>query len=164
MSVSRTQVAEAYRLYGPAIYRRCLKLLGPRRDASGVAKVIFARLLRERGGLDEPAVVLPWIYRVTTTHCLELLLDAAQGAAERGGGHLDVASNVPAELFAERQLSLRVLSRLDEETRAVAVGILVDGMERQEVAQTLGISELAVAHRLDDFLGDAQTRLARSGT
>ena len=74
---------------------------------------------------------------------------------------LEVVS-APAVQYAERQLARAVLERFDTETRAIAIGVLVDGMEREEVAEALGISRRTVARKLDRFLANARKYLARS--
>jgi len=56
-----------------------------------------------------------------------------------------------------------VLARFDEVTRLVAVGVLVDGMEHEEVAAALGISRRSVARKLERFLDTARCFLLRAG-
>jgi RNA polymerase sigma-70 factor (ECF subfamily) len=55
-----------------------------------------------------------------------------------------------------------VLSRFDEKTQAIAVGVFVDGMEHEEVAHALGISRRTVSRKLDRFVANARKYLNRS--
>jgi len=57
-----------------------------------------------------------------------------------------------------------VLARFDEVTRLVAVGVLVDGMEHEEVAEVLGLSRRSVARKLERFLEGSRRFLVTSGT
>ena len=57
-----------------------------------------------------------------------------------------------------------VLERFDEGTQAVAIGILVDGMEQEELAGALGISRKTVQRTLARFLFQARALLAGGAT
>ena len=73
---------------------------------------------------------------------------------------LDVASEHPD--FPQRRLVQRVLARFDSRTQSIAVGVLVDGMEHEEVANALGISRKTVSRKLARFLENARKYLERS--
>jgi RNA polymerase sigma-70 factor, ECF subfamily len=122
------------------------------------------KLLREGSRLDDRETVLPWIYRASTNHCLNLKRNARRRATEAMEDELEVAASVSPDLYPDRQLTQQVLSRFDEETRAVAVGVIVDGMEHQEVARALGISTRTVARKLDRFLDNARKFVVRSAS
>ncbi len=139
-------VAALYRQYGPAVYRRCFTLL---RDREKLA------------GRDD---VLPWIWRVTTNHCLNLRRNARRHGEEELTADLPVSDGVEPDQVPDRQLVHQVLSRFDQETQAVAVGVLVAGMEHQEVADVLGISRRTVLRKLDRFLTNARKFVLRSGS
>ncbi len=120
------------------------------------------KLVRNMGRLEGRESALPWIYQVATNHCLNLRRDAARRGEEELEPALEVSSGAPADLFPERQLARRLLARFDATTRAIAVGVFVDGMEREEVAEALGISRRTVSRKLARFLGNARKYLARS--
>lgn len=162
MSDHREQAGRLYREYGPAVYRRCLRLLGDRERARDATQEVFVRLVRDMRRLEDRANVLPWIYRVATNHCLNLRRDVRRRGEEALDQGLELAPQVPADAFPERQLAQKVLSRFDAETQAVAVGVFVDGMEHEEVAAALGVSRRTVARKLDRFLANARKYLARS--
>ena len=123
------------------------------------------KLILELDRLEDREVVLPWIYRVATNHCFNAMRDSRRRATDPSEpGELEVAASVSPEMYPDRQLTQQVLSRFDEETRAVAVGVIVDGMEHQEVARALGISTRTVARKLDRFLDNARKYLARSAS
>lgn len=155
----REKAAELYRTYGPAVYRRCLKLLRDREAASDATQEVFVKLVRDIATLNDPAIVLPWLYRVATNHCLNVL----RSRSRRGEKPLDfeVADDVYEAPFPDRHLAGTILSQFDEGTRAVAVGVLVDGMGHEELACALGISRKTVERRLARFL--ERTRKLVSG-
>jgi RNA polymerase sigma-70 factor (ECF subfamily) len=151
----RERLVRLYRELGPVVYRRCVRLLGDREAARDATQEVFLRLLREPERLEEGAGALPWIYRVATNHCLNLRRDRGR----RGeASALELAAGTAS--FPERQLAQQVLGRFDEVTQAVAVGVLVDGMEREEVAGVLGISRRTVHRKLVRFLASARALLS----
>jgi len=150
----RERAAEAYRTYGPAVYRRCLRLMRDREAARDATQEVFVKLVRELSKLEDAAVALPWLYRVATNHCLNQLRNAGR-RGEEPVGELEVASGAQPS-FPDRHLAASVLARFDEGTQAVAVGVLVDGMGHEELAGALGISRKTVERRLARFLAGAR--------
>jgi RNA polymerase sigma-70 factor (ECF subfamily) len=152
-----------YREYGPAVYRRCVRLLQDREAARDATQEVFVKLLREAARLEERANALPWIYRVATNHCLNLLRDTRR----RGeGGQAEAPERVigGTDALPGRQLAQRVLAHFDPETQAIAVGVLVDGMEHEEIAGVLGISRRTVHRKLSHFLERAKKLITGSDT
>ncbi|MGA8891552.1 MAG: sigma-70 family RNA polymerase sigma factor [Anaeromyxobacteraceae bacterium] len=160
------QVANLYRELGPAVYRRCLRLLGDRAAAEDATQEVFMKLLRDMGRLQDRKTVLPWVYRVATNHCLNVRRDAARRGPAAAAEDLDLMPDRYGErpdAFPDRQLAQAVLSRFDEQTQAVAVGALVDGMEHEEISRVLGISTRSVSRKLGRFLENARRHLVASG-
>jgi RNA polymerase sigma-70 factor (ECF subfamily) len=153
----REQAADLYRRYGPAVYRRCLKLLRDREAARDATQEVFVKLVRDIARFDDPATALPWMYRVATNHCLNFLR-AGRRHGEEDLGEWEIADPVPdgAASYPDRHLAGKVLSHFDEGTRAVAMGVLVDGMGHEELAGALGISRKTVERRLARFLARAR--------
>ena len=160
----RERVIQLYREFGPVVYRRCVRLLGDRESARDATQEVFVKLLREDRLQGQAEEVLPWIYRVATHHCLNLRRDRRVRGARRGDidGALDVVAS-GAVPFPGRLLAQQVLARFDPTTQAVAVGVLVDGMEREEVAGALGISRRTVHRKLARFLAGARHLLLGEG-
>jgi len=154
----RERVDSLYRELGPAVYRRCLRLLRDREAARDATQEVFVKLVRDIDRLSDRATALPWIYRVATNHCLNVLRDARR----RGQAPVDALELVPgaAPSFPDRQLARQVLSRFDVQTQAIAVGVLVDGMEHEEIAGALGISRKTVHRKLSRFMERAKALLA----
>jgi RNA polymerase sigma-70 factor (ECF subfamily) len=152
----RERAAELYRQYGPAVYRRCLKLLRDREAAKDATQEVFVKLVRDMARLDDPAIALPWLYRVATNHCLNLL----RGGRRHGDqqlGEWEVADPSPGPAsYPDRHLAGSVLAQFDDGTRAVALGVLVDGMGHEELAGALGVSRKTVERRLARFLERAR--------
>lgn len=162
MARSGAQVDELYRQFGPAIFRRCLKLLRDPAEAEDATQEVFVRVFRSLDRFTYGDSALPWIYQIATRLCLHRLRDGArrEGARARlpdapiGGGDLGHA-------LAERQTAARLLSQFDERTALIAVHALVDGMTQEEVAQALQLSRKTVGIRLQKFVERARTLLAQ---
>ncbi len=165
--VRRRQVTGLYRDFGPVVYRRCLRLLGDRAAAQDATQEVFVKLLGNMEQLQERDTVLPWIYRVATNHCLNLLRDARRRGeeAETENPKALAAADGPArpDAFVDWELARSVLSRFDGDTQAVAVGVFVDGMNHDEVADVLGISRRTVSRKLERFVEGARRFLGVEG-
>lgn len=154
----RERIAALYKTYGPAVYRRCLRLLREPEAARDATQEVFRKLLAD-GLHDDPDLVLPWIWRVATNHCLNLRRNAQRRGETELKPDLEVAEESE---FPERKLVQKVLSRFDKKTQTIAVGVLVDGMEHEEVAGVLGISRKTVSRKLERFLLNARKYLERT--
>ncbi len=140
------------------MYRRCLRLLGDREAARDATQEVFVKLVRDIGRLADRHAAVPWIFRVAANHCLTVLRGRRRRSTEPRAIPAGGAAEGPQDL-ADRQLAQRVLARFDAKTQVIAVGVLVDGMEHDEVAGALGISRRTVDRKLARFLERAR-RLA----
>lgn len=156
MADSRSRAADLYRQYGPVVYRRCLRILRDPEAAKDATQEVFMKLLRDIERLEGRETVLPWIYRVAMNHCLNLRRNAARRGEDHATVELDVADTGSTNAYPDRALAQSLLDRVDETTRAVAVGVLVDGMEHEEMATVLGVSRRTVARKLERFLEGAR--------
>lgn len=164
MAERRAQIAELYGSLGPAVYRRCLKLLRDRDEARDATQDVFMKLVRDMDRLEDRETVMPWIYRVATNHCLNLIRSRRRAGEavppEDAPETLADGAESPGTSYQDRVLARSVLARFDEGTQAVAVGVLVDGMEHEELARALGLSRKTIQRRLERFLSRARELLS----
>jgi RNA polymerase sigma-70 factor (ECF subfamily) len=158
----REQVAELYRLYAPVIHRRCLRILGDPDAGGDATHEVFLRLLVNVAKLETRDIAIRWIFRVSVNHCLHLRRNAARRGESPPTGWGDPGTAGGIDVVAHRQLAQKVLSRFDEKTQAVAMGVLVGGMEHDEVAEMLGISSNTVSRRLQRFVVNSRKYLKRT--
>jgi len=159
---SRERAAAHYRQYGPVVYRRCLRILKDPEAAKDATQEVFVKLVRDMAKLEDRATVLPWIYRVATNYCLNHLRNASRRGEDAELPDLELSDQAPADLLPTRAIAGQLLEQFDATTRTVAVGVLVDGMEHEEVAALLGISRRTVARKLERFLEAARAFLERT--
>jgi RNA polymerase sigma-70 factor (ECF subfamily) len=150
MPRTTSRVAESYRQYGKPVYRCCLRILRDADAARDATQEVFLRLVGEEERMADRPTVLPWLYRVARNHCLNLR------RGRRDAPPPGDAAEPFRDTHLERSLALRLLQRFDTSTQAVVVGVLVEGMEHQEVAAALGVSRITVARKLKRFLAIAR--------
>jgi RNA polymerase sigma-70 factor (ECF subfamily) len=152
----RSRAAELYALYGPAVYRRCLRLLRDDDAARDATQEVFVKLVREMGRLEDRENAMGWLYTVATRHCLNVLRERRRRGVALPADDLELAAPEDPSGLPGRVLARAVLAKFDEGTQAVAVGVLVDGMEQEELASALGVSRKTVQRRLERFLTGAR--------
>jgi RNA polymerase sigma-70 factor (ECF subfamily) len=152
------RVAELYERFGPAISRRCRRLLRDEVAADDATQEVFLRLVRHGGALSTRSDLLPWLYRVASNHCYNVLRQA-RGHAEAPFDAVEEPSYTPVRSAPASRLMRQVLSRFDEATQAIAVGIIVEGMEAEELARQMGVSRRTISRKLDRFLEKARACL-----
>jgi RNA polymerase sigma-70 factor, ECF subfamily len=150
-AMTRTEKVEAlYGKYGPAIYARCRRIMKDGNAAEDATQDVFLKVLRHFESAPSAEAVLPWIHRITTNHCLNLLRDARRHAAPMD----DVPEQIDDEFeddVMSRDFASRVLSDAPEELRAPAVLYHGRGIEQGKVAEVLGVSRRTVLYRLAEF-------------
>jgi RNA polymerase sigma-70 factor, ECF subfamily len=154
-------IDEVCRRLGPALFRRCLKILRDPDRAADACQGVFVQLVKHRHALPPKAEQLRWAYVVATRVCLtHIRNDAWESSVEPStlqsetagvGGGLDE--------FVDRALARKALSHADEHERVAAWLVLVDGHTQQEAAELLGLSRKTIGRRLQSFLEGARRRL-----
>jgi RNA polymerase sigma-70 factor (ECF subfamily) len=157
------ELAELYRRCGALIYRRCLKLLADPAAAQDATQEVFIRLMSQIHRLESrDDDYLPWIYRVATNHCLNVVRDDARLALFEPGALPDRGAAGEAAAYPDRDLTARLLRRFDEVTRSIAVLALVDNLSQDEIAEVLGISRKTVGKKLRLFVERARRFVERA--
>ncbi|MCC6681541.1 MAG: RNA polymerase sigma factor [Phycisphaeraceae bacterium] len=155
------------------LYRICLRMVNNRDDAAEVCQDVMMRIVEHVGEFRGQAQFTTWITRIAMNQALTFLrrrklrrtvsLDAespARGSGGNSGG--DQASALRRQLAgpAEHDPALRVqtrerlqllelaLNRLEPDFRAVLVLRDIDGMDYQQIAESLDINLGTVKSRL----------------
>ncbi|MCB9550280.1 MAG: RNA polymerase sigma factor [Myxococcales bacterium] len=155
------EVARLFRLHGPQVYRRALRLLGNPTDAEEALQDVFLKILDRVDDFDDQGKTLNWLYRITTNHCLNVirgrkrrlaLSEAFRVAPQRADHAVAVDQSVLREL----------LGRADPREAEAAVYVHLDGMSYSEAAPLLGVSKRTVGNLIARF--DAWAAVALGGT
>lgn len=135
---------ELYRLHAPRLYGLARRLVGPV-DADDLLQDIFLTAFRKIGQYRGESALGTWLFRLGTNVCLDYLRSRSARTA-RMNDELDET----ADFNADAGPILGVVARLDLERaidtlppRARTVFVLhdVEGLEHQDVAALLGITE-----------------------
>ena len=150
MNRTSQQVEVLYAKFGGAIYARCRRLLKNGPAAEDATQDVFMKVLKHLESMPGEDAVLPWIHRITTNHCLNVIRDARRQA--------EPVEHVPEQIDDEfedsvvtRDFAQRVLAATPEALRQPAMLYHSQGMEQAKVARTLGVSRRTVLYRLAEF-------------
>src|SRR5712675_477307 len=116
--VARVDIAELYRTWGPAIYRRCLRLLRDTEAARDATQEAFRKALSSPEKLDDPELALPFIYRVATNHCLNERRNAGRDGAGRPGRGLGAPAVSPTPARPAGAFAVRRQDAVHRDRRA----------------------------------------------
>ncbi|MEQ1567535.1 MAG: RNA polymerase sigma factor [Myxococcota bacterium] len=141
---------DLYTRYGPALRRKCERILASREEAEDVVQALFIDLI-DAGRAD---VTLGYLFRAATHRCLNRLRDVRRRAQllERHGEVVLGGTVPPVDgRVLDLDLLVRLLDQLDEETSEILVLRYLDRLEHQEIADLVGRSRRTVGTRLADI-------------
>ena len=163
-------IAQAYDTYAMPLYSYCRSLLHEPEDAADAVQDTFLIATSKLGGLRDPGKLRSWLYAVARNECYRRLrsgeatsaLDEAVDLPAAAGGHASTAESADVASAVERA-ELRRLVRdaiggLNPGERDVIELSLVQGLDGDELADTLGVSRNH-AHAL---MSRARSQLERS--
>lgn len=135
-----------------AIMHTCLFMLRDRHDAEDAVQETFLKaytLLDSVTRLPRQAQ-LPWLYRIATHVCLHSLRTRRRKGfnTTEGADTLSITQAWQHDRVVARDLLARAALELDHRDQQIVVGLYVDGMTQEEIAQSLAISRRAVVKRL----------------
>lgn len=145
-------VEDLYRRYGDVVLGRCRTLLGNEADAQETAQEVFLRLYRYRDGFRGEASPTTYLFKVTTTTCLNRI----RRRKRRPEDPVEDFPSIPHHdallaPYEVRDLVRKVLAIADDGTQQCVVYHYVDGMTWQEIGDLLGLSAAAVRKRVGVF-------------
>ncbi len=148
------RVEAMYAKYGPTIYARCRRLLKSQVVAEDATQDVFMKVLKHIDSAPSEDAVLPWIHRITTNHCLNVLRDSKRHA-EPVDELPDLVDDEFEDMVLARDFSNHVLDNAPEALRTPAMLYHGRGMDQSKVAATLGVSRRTVLYRLAAFSREA---------
>lgn len=149
-------------LYKDRVFATAYRLMGNRQDAEDQAQEVFLKIYRNIKGLDDPATVTSWIYRITTNTCFDALnkqkrrpkttsLTPPDDDGNEEPRYADAEALSPEEAALRRETWRcleKTLSQLDETVRAALILRDIEDRPYQEIAETLSIGLSAVKMRI----------------
>jgi RNA polymerase sigma-70 factor (ECF subfamily) len=145
-------VTALYRRYGDLVIGRCRTLLRNEADAQDATQEVFLKLHRHADSFRGDASPSTWIFRITTTTCLNRIRTRRRRPEDPVEELPQVGSTDSLlDTLAVRDLVERLLAGEDERTQSCVIYHYVDGMTHDEVGELLGITGAAVRKRISTF-------------
>jgi RNA polymerase sigma factor (sigma-70 family) len=151
--------------HGPMVLAVCRRVLGHAQDAEDAFQATFLALARRAATVRQAASAAGWLHGAARRAAL-----CARRAAERRRKHegraRSMAQRSPSEELTWREARAILdeeIGRLPEAQRAAFVLCCLEGRGQAEAARQLGVSEGAVAGRLDAARKRLRRRLTRRG-
>src|SRR5258705_13548765 len=136
-------------------------ILRNRNDAEDIAQQVFAKVYFSLKNFDFRSSLLTWIYKITVNECYDYLRkkrvrklvyesDFSQEDAQRmETSEPAVDGSVPADTrLAQRDLILKLLSKVSEEERNLILLKEVEGHSVEELAGMTGLNENTIKVKL----------------
>jgi len=162
------ELEQAYRAHHRLVFRTAYRITGNAGDAEDVLQTVFLRLLR-RGQSAEPLENQEsYLRRAAINAALDVVrarqTDRTVPLPEEGSGSIP-GLPAQADISGLRQALARAMAQLKPRPAEIFVLRFIEGLSNQEIARTLGISQVLVAvivHRtrqqlrkeLRPYLGD----------
>lgn len=144
-------VSALYRRYGDLVLSRCRTLLRNEADAQDALQEVFLKIHRYRESFRGEASPATWLYRVTTTTCLNRIRTRRRHPEDLVDEMPPMLTDGLLDSIAVRDLVERLLENEDERTQTCVVYHYVDGMTHDEIGELLGITGGAVRKRIATF-------------
>lgn len=161
-------VQAAYEQHRTAVFRRCQTLLKDAALAEDATQDVFMKLAANENRLHNPQAQLAWLLQTATNHCLTLMrtrgrtdsLDERTEGDGEGPGDQGPSERLTGQ-YEARDFSRKLLEELGTVSRDIALSVLANDEERQEVASKLKVSRKTVTRKLQRISERAKQLLTR---
>jgi RNA polymerase sigma-70 factor (ECF subfamily) len=141
---------DIYRRYGPALMRKCVRMLGNVQDAEDIVQNLFIDLIK-KGKTD---VDLPYLYKASTNRCLNHIRNTKKRSKllnERGDEVTPWQGPRCDEAHVNREFINSLVTKLDKKSREILVYRFYDDMSQEEIAQLTGYSRKTIGKKLQSI-------------
>jgi RNA polymerase sigma-70 factor (ECF subfamily) len=137
---------DLYRRYGPALLRKCERLLGNPSDAEDVVHTVFVEILRRK----KTDADLPYLYRAATNRCLNLIRDRKKQRSllEQQTDVVTPSRALLSDQVIDMNLLCKLVNDLDKKSSQILIYRYVDDLGQEEIAELMNTSRKTVGKRL----------------
>jgi RNA polymerase sigma-70 factor (ECF subfamily) len=152
---------EVVERYQSKVFSVIYGILRNRNDAEDIAQQVFAKVYFSIRNFDFRSSLLTWIYKITVNECYDYLRkkrvrklvyesDFSEDDAKRmEASEPAVDGRVPADTrLAQRDLILKLLSKVSEQERSLILMKEVEGHSVEELAELTGLNENTIKVKL----------------
>jgi RNA polymerase sigma-70 factor (ECF subfamily) len=166
--------------YQAKVFSIIYGILRNRNDAEDIAQQVFAKIYFSIGAFDSRSTLLTWIYRIAVNECYDYLRkrrvrklvyesDFSAEEVQRMESSTSVVDPaVPVDRrLAQRDLVVKLLSKVSEQDRSLIVLKEVEGHSVEELSAITGLNENTIKVKLfrtRQKLLKAAQRLGRQGS
>ena len=156
-----------FRQYEKPVIRLIYRMVGARDEAEDIAQEVFVKIVRALPGFRGDANLTTWIYRITMNHCLNyrrkwfirqrtptISLDVSPDSSSDGAATPQIAGDIedPMRVLLNTELHSKIqiaLQKLSPQLRSIIILRDIEGMNYEEISETLGISMGTVKSRIN---------------
>lgn len=147
---------QLYREYHHILRRRCRRILRDETLVDDAMQEVFWTICRQAEQYKgEPDKILPWLYRVTTTHCLKQIEKDKRWVRNVGiaieEGAVRYEDNLSRGELEAQVAAQEFLMRLPPTQRQAILYRYVSGMTQREIAEVMEVTRDQVRTWLDGF-------------
>ena len=145
---------DIYRKYGPAVLRKCERILGNRSDAEDVMQALFIDLLSN----NKSDVDFAYLYRAATNRCLNQLRNDKRRLAllKQEAQSAPLGRNRLHDRVVSLDLLAKLVTLLSKRDAEVLVYHYVDDFTQEQTASLLGIARRTVWSALQNIRQTAE--------
>ena len=151
-AAERAVFEDLYAQYKSPLYNYIYRLIGDRDQADDLLQETFVKVYRALASLPEGPGRTPWIYRIATNTCYDVLrrrrLIAWLPWTQDHGVAAAAPADNPDERYAMKEEVVEALRLVPPSLRAPLLLHAVHGFCYADIAAALGISEAAVKMRI----------------
>lgn len=144
-------IADAYRRYGHALYRRALSLLAQPEDAHDIVQETFCQFWQRRERFRGQSSLFTYLYRITTNLSIDRLRRRKTAGPAIDADHVPLATPGDSGRVAAAEELAVLLEGLDEETVMIGVLAHLDRMTQDEIGLACDLSRRTIGKRLQRF-------------
>jgi RNA polymerase sigma factor (sigma-70 family) len=151
--------------HGRLVLAVCRRVLRHQQDAEDAFQATFLVLARNSKSIRNKGALASWLHGVAYRIAMKAKRDAARRRAHEKRAKTVVQTSRPPDLAWQEVQSIldEEIGRLPEKYRVVFLLCALEGKNRAEVAQELGLKEGTVGSRLSQARKQLERRLSRRG-
>ncbi|MBL8025530.1 MAG: RNA polymerase sigma factor [Fibrobacteres bacterium] len=143
---------ELFIKYRASVYRICLRYTRDKDAAEDLSQNIFIKVMENLKQFEGKSDPFTWIYRITVNECLHYLRRKTKETNLEDWTEHETLKIEGVDRAVETKIILQeIMSLFDSRTREIVFMAYFEGLQQDEMAKALGISERAINKRLAAF-------------
>lgn len=129
------------------VLRLCFSMVGPS-NAEDAAQEVFLKVYKALGRFQEKSAFSTWLYAIASNHCLDMIAKKKREKTDSLDAIFEKTGDNPIKAFENQETVRALLSRLSPQEKLIVTLREIEGLNYQELAETLDISMDLVKVRL----------------